>query len=172
MPKAKPPLQVADCATCDLQTACLERNPAQRAFAAAPLQAPLPTGFSLRYILSADFADGVAVESQLDRGTSRQGDQVKGRQEPLVTTQSKQTDFLTEIPHRIDRPRHPLEMCAARGVFDPVLIREYGHYFTPSLLVFSQITNSRIALWLGLGRLNRPISLDRFLDLSDLVQIQ
>lgn len=126
-PEAEASPLVRDRVTLDTDTASFKRNPPQRAFLTAPLQANLFAVFPLADVFLADFAEGIGMQAQVMASTSREIDQLEGRDEALLTPPDQHSGFITEVEHVVDCMSQTQEMRACSTVFDPVAKREYRH---------------------------------------------
>lgn len=116
-PEFKGSPKVGDRVACNLQESGLERHPAQRLLAAAPLETPLAKLLASGGVLSAYLRDGIRVQAQLFRRASRQADQVVGSQHAAFSAPCQDLDFIAEVPHGMHSPRKPDQVVAVLAIF-------------------------------------------------------
>ena len=107
----------------------LERNPAARALATAPLQRDLLELLASGGIFFRNKLHRLRMQSQLFRRSRCERVQIICRQKDFVALERSNARLVAIVPHVVDRRSHLQQMFACCGIFYSVVIGEYSHTF-------------------------------------------
>ena len=107
-PEAKAATEINNRVVLKPKKADLEWHPTERVFAAAPFETAFAELLAACGVFPAYLGDCIRMQPQFLGTASRKVDQVKSAKPTPFSAPRQYRHFITEVPHRVDRPAHTL----------------------------------------------------------------